>query len=62
MTRITGKTPVKSTVTKMPSKAPKAVSVVVNIHPGTTSLAQKQAWGRFWQKIIIEAKKETGNN
>ena len=33
---------------------------VVNIQPGTTSPAQKQAWGRFWQKIIIGVKKETG--
>ena len=39
-----------------------ATNLVVNIHPGTTSPAQKQAWGRFWQKIIIEVKKETGNN
>jgi hypothetical protein len=39
-----------------------ATNLVVNIRLGTTSLAQKQAWGRFWQKIIIEVKKETGNN
>ena len=36
------------------------VSVVVNIHPGVASPAQKQVWGRFWQKIIIEVKKESG--
>ncbi len=56
MTRITGKTPVKPTVTKIPSKTPKAVSVVVNINPGTASLTQKQEWKHFWQKIIAEAK------
>jgi len=39
---------------------PTATNLVVNINPGTTSPAQKQAWGRFWQKIIIEVKKEIG--
>jgi hypothetical protein len=58
MTRIIGKTPVKPTVTKMPSKTPKGVNVVVNIHPGTGLQAQKQAWNRFWQKMIVEVKKE----
>jgi hypothetical protein len=36
-----------------------ATNLVVNIHIGTASPAQKQAWGRFWQKIVIEVKKET---
>jgi len=31
-------------------------SVMVNIQPGPTSPAQKQAWKRFWQKLIAEAK------
>jgi hypothetical protein len=46
---------------RIPSTKPIStnVSVVVNIHSGTISPAQKQAWGRFWQKIVIEAKKET---
>jgi hypothetical protein len=35
------------------------VSVVVNIQPGPVSPAQKQAWDRFWQKLIVEVKKET---
>ena len=47
---------------RIPSTKPitAAMSVVVNIQPGTVSPAQKQAWGRFWQKIIIEVKKEIG--
>jgi hypothetical protein len=35
-------------------------NVVSNILPGTTSPTQKQAWGRFWQKIIVEVTKKTG--
>ena len=51
-----------SDLIRIPSAEPtsKIVNVVVNIHPGAASPAQKQAWGRFWQKIIIEVKKETG--
>ncbi len=37
-----------------------SVRVTVDIQPGTGSPAQKQAWNRFWQKIIIGVKKETG--
>jgi hypothetical protein len=61
MTRITGKTPVNSTVTKMSSGKPisTAAKLVVNINPGTTSPMQKQAWNRFWQKLMMEVKKET---
>ena len=46
---------------RIPSTKPIStdVSVVVNIQPGPVSPAQKQAWGRFWQKIIIGVKKET---
>jgi hypothetical protein len=29
--------------------------VIVNIQPGPISLAQKQAWKRFWQSMIAEA-------
>ena len=61
MTRITGKTPANTTVTKIPSANPAsaALNVVVNIHHGKVSPAQKQAWKMFYQKLIVEVKKET---
>jgi len=31
-------------------------TVTFSIVPGTVTLAQKQAWRRFWQKLIAEAK------
>ncbi len=34
------------------------VNVVVNIHRGPATPAQKQSWNRFWQKMIMEVKKE----
>lgn len=37
------------------------VNVAVNIQPGTASPVQTQAWKRFWQKMIVEVKKETGD-
>lgn len=30
--------------------------VTMNIRPGEISLAQKQAWRKFWQKLITEVK------
>ncbi len=32
------------------------IKVKVNIQPGPVSPAQKQAWERFWQKLITEVK------
>ena len=37
------------------SKSTKS-KVTVNVHPGTMSPAQKQAWRKFWQKLITEVK------
>ncbi|MDO8491342.1 MAG: hypothetical protein Q7T04_04940 [Dehalococcoidia bacterium] len=34
------------------------IEVKVDIHPGPVSPAQKQAWRRFWQKVIAAAKSE----
>ena len=35
-----------------------STNVVVNIQPGPASPAQRQAWKRFWQKLIAEVKAE----
>jgi len=32
------------------------VTVKVNVRPGSGIPVQKQAWKRFWQKIITEVK------
>ena len=32
------------------------IKVKVDIRPGPVSPAQKQAWRRFWQKLIAEVK------
>lgn len=47
---------------KMPGGKSRSTTanLVINIPLGTASPAQKQAWGRFWQEIVIEVKKETG--
>jgi hypothetical protein len=37
------------------------VKLTVNIQPGPASPAQKQAFKRFWQKLIAEAKGEAKN-
>jgi len=44
----------------MKSSMAKAIQtkVTVNIRPGRATPAQKQAWKRFWQKIIGEAQRE----
>jgi hypothetical protein len=43
-------------VPKSDTKAqPKAI---VKIQPGVTSPAQKQAWTRFWKRLVAEAKSE----
>lgn len=36
--------------------ASKPLQVSVRIQQGPVSSAQKQAWNRFWQKLIAEAK------
>jgi len=33
-----------------------STNVVVDIKPGPASPAQKQAWKRFWRKLISEVK------
>jgi hypothetical protein len=38
------------------SKTATSIKVVLNIRPGPASPAQKQAWKRFWQKLISEVK------
>lgn len=38
----------------------KLVRVAADIRPGQTSVAQKQAWRRFWQKLISEVKAGEG--
>lgn len=42
----------------MPKTADKTIKVTMNILPGPVSPAQKQAFKRFWQKLIAEAKSE----
>jgi len=37
------------------------VKVTVNIKPGPVSPAQKQAWRRFWQKLIAQVQEEVEN-
>jgi hypothetical protein len=32
--------------------------VTINLVPGPTSPAQKQAWRKFWAKLIAEVKQE----
>jgi hypothetical protein len=32
--------------------------VTVNIQPGPASPAQNEAWIKFWQRVIVEARKE----
>jgi len=34
------------------------VRVTINLAPGPTSPAQKQAWRKFWEKLIAEVKQE----
>jgi len=34
------------------------VTLNVDIQPGPASPAQKQAWERFWQKLVSQAKDE----
>ena len=38
------------------AKTTASIKVVVNIKPGPASPAQKQAWHKFWQKLISEVK------
>jgi len=33
--------------------------VTINLVPGPTSPAQKQAWRKFWARLIAEAKRAT---
>lgn len=33
-----------------------AVKLTIHIRPGPASVTQKQAWKRFWQKLIAEVK------
>jgi hypothetical protein len=33
------------------------VKVTINIQPGPASPAQSAAWNKFWQMVIVEAKK-----
>ena len=33
--------------------------VIINLVPGPTSPAQKQAWRKFWAKLIAEVKRAT---
>lgn len=41
----------------MPRSATKTeVKVKIDIRPGPASPAQKAVWGKFWQKLIAEAK------
>jgi hypothetical protein len=44
-----------------PGRPATEIQVSVEIRPGATSPAQKQAWKRFWQKLIAEAKSEAKN-
>lgn len=39
--------------------AAKPAKVAVNIRPGQPSVAQKQAWKQFWQKLSSEVKRES---
>lgn len=39
-------------------KAPESVEVKIDIRPGPGSLAQKQAWRKFWARLISKAKCE----
>jgi hypothetical protein len=32
--------------------------VTVNIQPGPASPAQSAAWSKFWQRVILETKKD----
>jgi hypothetical protein len=36
------------------------LEVKTDIEPGESSPAQKKAWLRFWQKMVAEAKVESG--
>jgi hypothetical protein len=38
------------------AKTTASIKVVVDIKPGPASPAQKQAWKRFWGKLISEVK------
>ena len=40
----------------MPQKSENQIKVTVNIVPGPVTPAQRQAWKKFWQKLIAEAK------
>ena len=40
----------------MPKSDSTQPRVIVNIRPGEMSPAQKQAWRKFWQKLITEVK------
>ena len=42
----------------MPEMAEKQIKVTVNIAAGPVTPAQRQAWKKFWQKLIAEAKSE----
>ena len=42
----------------MAEKAENQIKVTVNIVSGQVTPAQRQAWKRFWQKLIAEAKNE----
>jgi hypothetical protein len=35
--------------------------VTVNIQPGPASPAQNAAWCKFWQRVIVETRKEGAN-
>jgi len=34
------------------------IKVVVDVHPGPVSPAQKAAWRKFWTKLLSEPKRE----
>ena len=42
--------------TKNKSKTKPEVKIEVSIRPGPGSPAQKEAWRRFWQRVISQAK------
>ena len=37
------------------------IEIKVEIQPGPSSPAQKQAWNRFWVKLITQVKEEMKN-
>ena len=42
----------------MPKTTDKAIKVKTNIEFGIVSSAQKLAWRKFWQKLIVEVKSQ----